>query len=282
MASNWLKASPVPSALLALLLTGCVALDRGQVQFDGLANCRKQSAAGLLAAQEKLGPLSETQILACALDNLRMDKDPLLLRSALGSQVCLSLAEREGDPDRREKLAAEGVKFAETALASGGGEDGAVHYYLSANLGLAVREHIASALDNLGRLEAEMKKAVDLNPDIDGGGPLRLLGALYLKAPAWPQGIGDRDKALDLLGRAVKRHPRHPLNHLFHAQALWDADDDASVPAVKAELELGTRLLAEGRWGYSKKSWQKEFDEFRQELAESGVELDSAKAEDGQ
>jgi hypothetical protein len=40
-----------------------------------------------------------------------------------------------------------------------------------------------------GRLENKMKQALALSPDIDSGWPLRLLGAPYLKAPAWPNGI---------------------------------------------------------------------------------------------
>jgi tetratricopeptide (TPR) repeat protein len=154
-------------------------------------------------------------------------------------------------------------------LAQGGGDDGAVHYYLAANLGLAVREHITLAMENLGRLENEMKRALALSPDIDDGGPLRILGALYLKAPAWPNGIGDIDKALELLEKAVKEHPGHPLNHLFYAQALWSEGDEATLAQVKAEFALGEKLVEEGSWGYSKEPWKKEFDEFQQECGEA-------------
>jgi predicted Zn-dependent protease len=95
------------------------------------------------------------------------------------------------------------------------------------------------------------------------------LGALYLKAPPWPGGIGDLDKALELLEKAVKEHPGHPINHLFYAQALWEEDDEANLSRVKAELALGEKLLAEGNWGYSKEPWQKEFAMFAQELGEA-------------
>lgn len=221
----------------------------------------------LAAEQNKLGPLSDSHALACALAVLRDTQDPALSRSALGSRLCLHLAERETNRQNREKFAAEGVGFAETALAQGG-SDGAVHYYLAANLGLAVRENIALALKNLGRLENEMKQALALSPGIDGGGPLRLLGTLYLKAPAWPHGIGDRDKALELLEKAAKEYPGHPLNHLFYAQALWEEGGEAALIQVKAEIAWGEKLLAEGNWGYSKKTWEKEFDEFQQELGD--------------
>ena len=259
----------LPAVSILAFLAGCAGLPSDHVQFDGLSNCPKQTAATLAAKQSQLGPLSDTHTLACALTVLRNTQDTAVRRTALGSRLCLHLAEREANQEKREKLAAEGVSFAEAALAQGGG-DGAVHYYLAVNLGLAVREHITLAMENLGRLEDEMKQAEALSPDIDDGGPLRILGTLYLKAPAWPNGIGDRDKALELLKKAVIQHPGHPLNHLFYAQALWDEGDEATLTQVKAEFALGEKLLAEGNWGYSKEPWKKEFDAFQQEFGEAG------------
>jgi hypothetical protein len=261
--SRFLLAVSIPA-----FLAGCASLQYGQVQPDLLSKCPKQTAATLVAGQNQLGPLSDTHTLACALNVLRNTQDPAVRRTALGSRICLHLAEREDNQEKREKLAAEGVRFAETALAQGG--NGAVHYYLAANLGLAVREHFTLAVENLDRLESEMKQALAFSPDIDDGGPLRLLGALYLKAPAWPNGIGDIDKALELLEKAVKEHPGHPLNHLFYAQALWEEGEEDALTQVKSEFALGERLLAEGNWGYSKASWKQEFDKFRQELEEAG------------
>ncbi|MEC4748104.1 hypothetical protein U2W12_06510 [Methylomicrobium sp. Wu6] len=251
-------------------LAGCAGLQSDQVRFDRLSDCPKQTSNELFAKQSQLGPLSNTHTLECALTVLRYSQDIALLRTSLGSRLCLHLAERETNPEKREKLAAEGVYLAEVALMHEGDEDGPVHYYLAANLGLAVREHITLAMENLGRLESEMKQALALSPDFDDGGPMRILGALYLKAPAWPNGIGDLDKALELLEKAVKEHPGHPLNHLFYAQALWAESDEAVLAQVKAEFALGEKLLAEGNWGYNKEPWTKEFDLFRQELGEAG------------
>jgi len=250
------------------LLAGCAGLQHGNVQPDQPFDCPQLTAIEVVAGQNQLGPLSDTHTLACALNVLRGSQDPAISRTALGSRICLHLAEREANREKREKLAAEGVRFAETALAQGG--NGAVHYYLAANLGLAVREHITLAVENLGRLESEMKQALALTPGIDDGGPLRLLGALYLKAPAWPSGIGDIDKALDLLEKAAREHPGHPLNHLFYAQALWEDGEEDALNQAKSEFALGERLLVEGNWGYNKEPWKQEFDKFRQELEEAG------------
>lgn len=259
----------LPLAAL-LMLAACAKLSQDRVALSPQGECPPLKAQTLLDDQDRLGTLSDTPTLVCALAFLRKTQDPALQRSSLGARLSLYLAERETSQERREKLAAEGVGFAETALAQGGGGDGAVHYYLATNLGLAVREHPTLAMDNLGRLENELKRAVALSPGLDDGGPLRVLGTLYLKAPAWPNGIGDLDKALQLLEQAVKEHPGHPLNHLFYAQALWEADNDANAEHAKAELALGLKVLEEGQWGYRKQPWLREFDEFQQEIGEAG------------
>ena len=41
-------------------LAGCAGLQRDRVQFDGLSDCPKQTAAKLVAKQSQLGPLSDT------------------------------------------------------------------------------------------------------------------------------------------------------------------------------------------------------------------------------
>ena len=256
-----------PGIVILTVLVGCSGVRREPIQVD-LSACPKQTVAVLMVEQNRLGPSTDSRALFCAINNLRDARNISMRSSALASRLCLNLAERETNPDKREKYAADGVDFAETALAQGGESDGAVHYYLAANLGLAVREHITLAMESLGRLEAEMKQAVALSPGIDEGGPLRLLGALYLKAPAWPKGIGDLDKALEILKQAVDQYPKHPLNHLFYAQALWEDGEDVSQNQAKAEFALGEKLLAEGEWGYNKQPWEKEFSEFSQEYTE--------------
>jgi hypothetical protein len=260
----------LPGVLILIFLAGCTELPKDHVQTDQFSGCPKQTAASLVAGKDQLGASSDTHTLSCALNVLRGNQEPAVQRSSLGSQLCLHLAERETNQENREKLAAEGVTFAEASLAHGGSGEGAVHYYLAANLGLAIREHPTLAMGNLGRLEDEMKLALALSPDIDRGGPLRLLGMLYLKAPAWPNGIGDRDKALELLGKAAREYPEQPLNHLFYAQALWDEGDEDSQSQYKSEFALGEKLLSEGNWGYNKEPWKKEFDEFQQECGEAG------------
>lgn len=264
-------------ALLALLaplwLGGCARLSRDVVPFEPSPSCPAETTATLAARQAQLGAHSPTRDLQCALSFLRETRDPALLGTSLGSRLCLHLAEREPDSERRNKLATEGVRFADAALALGGEGKGAVHYYLAANLGLAVRDDVALAAQSLPRLEREMQRAVELSPELDQGGPWRLLGMLYLKAPPWPAGIGDGDKALDLLKQALGKYPAHPLNHLFYAQALWEVEGDSAAAEAKNELAAGLKLLAEGDWGYNREPWAREFSAVRKELGEAGAAL---------
>jgi hypothetical protein len=255
--------------LLSVLLTGCTKLHRGVVRFDRLSDCPKQTVETLEAQHNELGPLSDTHTLECTLQFLRGTHHLTLRRSSLGSRLCLHLAERNLDQGKCEKLASEGVRFAETAVALGADGDGAVHYYLAVNLGLAVRDHLTLAVENLARLESELKRAVALSPDVDGGGPLRVLGTLYLKAPPWPTGIGDGDKALAFLKQAVEKHPNHPLNHLFYAEAIWELDGEEASDRVETELATGMKLLMEGRWGYNREPWKREFALLQKQIDEA-------------
>lgn len=252
---------------LLLMLAGCGNLSKDTLSLEEARGCpRGMNASTLLARSNDFGPESSTKDLQCALNAVRNSHDPALLRSPLASRICLNLAERDEDPGTREKLASEGVRFAEQAIAQGANTNGAVHYYLASNLGLAVRSKPALAAENMSKLEQEAKLAVQLSPDLDGGGPLRLLGMLYLKAPPWPAGIGDGDKALELLKQAVDHHPEHPLNHLFYAQALFEVDGDAAKAKAQSEYALGLAKLKEGQWGFAKAAWLKESEAIGKEI----------------
>lgn len=251
-------------ALLLLMLGGCSSLPNRVISFDGEQDCAALTEEQLLSLADSFGPTSTTESLQCALKLARITKTQSLLKSALPSRLALHLAERQPPSPDREALAAEGVKLAERALKSGGQNDAEVHYYLAANLGLAINDHPVQAAENIHRLEDELIAATRLSKGVDQGGPLRLLGMLYLKAPPWPTGVGDGDKALQYLKEAVITYPTHPLNHLFYAEALFEVDEKRNE--AQGEIDKGQRLLTEGSWGFNKEVWQKEFAEMVQEI----------------
>ena len=252
---------------VSLVVSGCATIRDQSVVFKGLSDCPVQSAATLIANEAQLGPASSTHALQCALTVARESGNTALNGSALPSRLALHLAERETDPREKVALANEGVQLAERALQQGGMNNGAVQYYLAANLGLSVRDRPLEGAQQLPRLEQTLQKAMQLEPGIDQGGPLRLLGMLYLKAPPWPTGMGDGDKALELLKQASSRYPGHPLNDLFYAQALWEVDNQADQ--ARTALEQGQRALQAGAWGYNKAVWAREFATFAKTLPSS-------------
>ncbi len=256
------------SLLLTLtLLSACSALPNRIVALVGHGNCADITEEKLLSESSSLGPSTSTEDLQCAMNLARKSTTPAFIRSSRSSEIALHLAERLPTGPDREALAAEGVKLAERALSNGGKEDAAVHYYLAANLGLAINNHPVQAAENLHRLEDELTTAARLSKAVDQGGPLRLLGMLYLKAPPWPTGIGDGDKALSYLKEAVDHYGQHPLNHLFYAEALFEVDEKTTE--AQAEIQRGQTILAKGPWGYNRVIWDKEFAEVILEITKA-------------
>jgi tetratricopeptide (TPR) repeat protein len=63
------------------------------------------------------------------------------------------------------------------------------------------------------------ERAAGIDESYFYGGPWRVLGRLYHKAPGFPFSIGSTRKAIECLEKAVNLGPRFFLNHLFIAEA---------------------------------------------------------------
>lgn len=169
-------------------------------------------------------------------------------------------ADIESDEARVLAVTEQGAEAAR--LASRGPDDAEATYLQALNLGLYVRAKGLAAVGRLSELVALLKSA-GAKPDLDQGGPLRVLGLLYVRAPAWPVGPGDLDVGLDLLKQAADKYPEHPLNHLFYAQALIEADDSVSA---RRELDQARALCVADRFGDWAARWKSEADELAAKL----------------
>ncbi len=258
----------LPVLLPALACAACAPVT-GQVKFDSPASCSENAPA----SPEDLPAGPSQADLQCALAGIRQVVIPTPTQDLLAARLAGELAAGEPDVKRMEKLAAEGQWWAERAMFHLQ-EDPAALYWYAMNMGQLLLHHPLRALKNLGRMERSLKKAAAGVPDLDGGGPLRVLGVLYVKAPAWPQGIGDADKGLDLLKQAVERHPEHPMNAYFLARALWDVDGDSVRDEVAANLAAARKALAAREWGWVSRRWQRDIDALAKEAGvpdEAGV-----------
>lgn len=251
---------------IGVFIGGCSHLAKDVVVLSMTKDCPVYHDNDWLAKAGLIDSQTPTHELQCWLAYLRTTSDTAILQSHFPSRICILLAEREDDQETQEKFAAEGVHFAEQAISMGAKEDGRVHYYWAVNMGLAIRRHYALALKNLKPLAEKLESAQQKVPTEEWGGPGRVLGMLYLKAPPWPQNIGDYDKAFAVLKQTVERFPQHPLNHLFYAKALWDINESDSIEEIRRELGKTREWLKEERWGFAKRFWVKELEEFEKKL----------------
>ncbi len=127
-------------------------------------------------------------------------------------------------------------------------------YWLGAALGVQARENRSTALDALDRMESLFTRAAAEAPRVADGGPDRALASLYARAPAWPAGQGDPDRALEHAFRAIELAPEHPPNYLVAAEALRAAGDRSRAITyldrglVAARRRLGARDPDAPRW----------------------------------
>jgi hypothetical protein len=161
-------------------------------------------------------------------------------------------ADIEKDDARVIELAEEGM--AGLAKANLAADDPEAAYLHAVNLGLFVRAKGMTAVGRLSEMVARLKVACAA-PAQDQGGPLRVLGLLYVKAPGWPLGPGDLEAALALLQQAVRDYPDHPLNHLYLAYALVDAGERNQAAA---ELRIAQSLCTPERYGEWAARWREE------------------------
>ncbi|GAB4290144.1 MAG: hypothetical protein Kow0090_03160 [Myxococcota bacterium] len=170
------------------------------------------------------------------------------------------------DVEDEEKLVLEYSRAGMEAgkVARGEEKDARASYYYALNIGLYIREKGIKAIGRVSDFHEALKDA-NKAPDEDFGGPMRVLGLLYLKAPPWPRSVGDIDAALELLEEAAKRFPSHPQNHIFYAEALFE---EGRKDEAKKELELAERLALPELWGEYAQRWQKEIEKFKKKLEE--------------
>jgi tetratricopeptide (TPR) repeat protein len=84
-----------------------------------------------------------------------------------------------------------------------------------------------SSLRIIEPFEEDMKKALELDPTIQNGGPNRALGKLYLELPFFLG--GSTTQAIDHLKEAVRLGPDHAENHLGLAEAYYSQNNFAAA-----------------------------------------------------
>jgi tetratricopeptide (TPR) repeat protein len=143
------------------------------------------------------------------------------------------------DKTKRAHYSGVGRDYAKAAIeANPNGVEG--HYYSGINTGLWVTTEVIGAKFDAPKVRDAAKKASQIDPKFDSGGPYRLLGAVYANAPPWPASIGDTEKGVDYLKKALDIAPNYPLNSLLLGDA-YAADGQYEQALIQYRTVLGTQ-----------------------------------------
>ena len=102
-------------------------------------------------------------------------------------------------------------------------------YYRAIAAGRFAENHTLRGRAAMFRIRDDARRAIAIAPSFEGGGPHRVLGALYLRAPGPPAGVGSDRAAVRELDAALTFAPDHPDNLLYRAEAWLEMDDSKSA-----------------------------------------------------
>ena len=126
-------------------------------------------------------------------------------------------------------------------------------------VGIVQSSH-AGAKGGLGALglakkaRASLESALARDPQVLGGSAYTSLGTLYYKVPGFPLGFGNKDKAQELLRKALSVNPDGIDPNYFYAEYLYEQARYAESmqyleQATKAAPRAGRELADQGRRG---------------------------------
>ncbi len=93
------------------------------------------------------------------------------------------------------------------------------NFWLAVNYGsFGTEKGIMKSLELIKPIKNCVEQVMKTDESYFYGGPWRVLGRLYHKAPGFPFSIGDSKKALECLEKALELGPKFYLNHLFMAE----------------------------------------------------------------
>lgn len=158
----------------------------------------------------------------------------------------------EPDGDQRVTFVSQGLTAGKKATEL---EPGRVegHYFSAQLYGYAALSQKGETKAQVQQILNAAEAAMKADEKYDHGGPLRLLGTLYARAPKEPVSIGDTEKAVQYLRRAVTADDSFPPNHIYLADALIA---DERYPDAEAELQAAKRFLDDPRYASQRATWK--------------------------
>ncbi len=142
------------------------------------------------------------------------------------------------------------------------------HFYEALNTGLYYQARVLGYPSGMVRIAAAAEKVIALDPHFEEGGGYRVLGKLYLEAPAFNLGTNqiqrDLEKSRHYLQQAIQVAPDYPENHLFLAETLLELEERESA---KQHLGEARRQLPANQFSREdKKTWHELIEKLEKKL----------------
>jgi tetratricopeptide (TPR) repeat protein len=108
------------------------------------------------------------------------------------------------------------------------------------------------ALGLVKQAKADYEQAIQIDAKALDGSAYNSLGVLYYKVPGWPLGFGDKDKARELLQKALTVNPKGIDPNFFYADYLVETKQPAEAlsyleRALQAPARPGRQIADTGR-----------------------------------
>lgn len=221
-------------SVVVLLACGVACINKNAVVPAGpggpeAARLAEQAEAAFAAGPRTWNRVEEAYHLMSKAVHLSGEADPnrydYLVQAA---RYAVWLALRAADSNDQSNYAEKALIFCNTAVHMNASRvEG--YYYRAISTGLFAQENKRYGRDAMKLILRDARRAVEIEPRFDHGGPHRVLGALYLRAPGPPMGVGSRSKSLLHLNRSYQIDSAYPENLLLLAELFirMDRADEA-------------------------------------------------------
>jgi len=215
------------SFVCTLLLCGCANALRKPEELPALPRATISDSGILLERAQRLyDERSLPDVTDAAQSWLQAaDADSASIDGLIGAmRAFVWLADHEDDSELRESAARQAVDTGQRCEQRVP-RSAECFYWLAISLGVQARERRSTGHDALGLMIERLQAAIEFEPELDHGGPHRVLALVYLRAPGWPTGPGDPDLGLEEARLAIAQAPGYPPNRLCLAEALVATED---------------------------------------------------------
>jgi len=187
------------------------------------ADARRPAETGQLAWEKRdsdPGALDRAVSLFEAEARRGADPAQALLGAARARRLRIARTEQYPDPEASTMAAdaQECAADAHRARAGAGIEAEALYFWAVCSAIWSRMQGFTPLIERRGELTAAFLRVAQLDPDLDGAGAERELGALYAALPAYAG--GDLEEARRYLLAAVQRAPEDARNHVVLARAV--------------------------------------------------------------